>query len=78
MLSITGKGVSKKVGDYYADKLLHFPQILHDVYNNNLQNSYSIQEFQLGLKVTGYFLNKYLFLQLNVKFKEMRKLMLSL
>ena len=74
----TGRAVSKKAGDYYADKLLPFPQMLHDVYNNNLQNSYSFQEFQLGLKVTGYFLNKYIFLQLNMKFPELRIRMLSL
>ncbi|QOD38444.1 DNA repair protein RecO [Candidatus Wolbachia massiliensis] len=72
----TGRAVSKKAGDYYADKLLPFPQMLQDVYNNNLQNSYSYQEFQLGLKVTGYFLNKYLFSQLNMKFPELRNLML--
>ncbi|WP_438456530.1 DNA repair protein RecO [Wolbachia endosymbiont of Kerria lacca] len=73
----TGRAVSKKVGDCYADKLLPFPQMLHDVYNNNLQNSYSYQEFRLGLKITGYFLNKYLFLQLNAKFPELRNFMLS-
>ncbi|MDR3132164.1 MAG: DNA repair protein RecO [Rickettsiales bacterium] len=74
----TGRAVSKQAGDYYADKLLPFPQMLHDVYNNNLQNSYSYREFQLGLKVTGYFLNKYLFSQLNMRFPESRDLMLSL
>lgn len=73
----TGRSVSKEAGNYYADKLLPFPQMLYDVYNNNLQNSYSAQEFQLGLKVTGYFLNKYLFLQLEMKFPESRSLMLS-
>jgi DNA repair protein RecO (recombination protein O) len=74
----TGRAISKGAGNDYSDKLLPFPQILHDVCNNNLQNSYSSQEFQLGLKVTGYFLNKYLFLQLNMKLPEPRRLMLSL
>ncbi|MCA4774794.1 DNA repair protein RecO [Wolbachia endosymbiont of Mansonella ozzardi] len=74
----TGRAVSKQAGDCYADKLLPFPQILHEVYNNNLQNSYSYREFQLGLKVTGYFLNKCLFSQLNMRFPESRGLMLSL
>jgi DNA repair protein RecO (recombination protein O) len=74
----SGRAVSKQAGDYYADKLLPFPQMLHDVYNNNLQNSYSYREFQLGLKVTGYFFNKYLFSQLNMRFSESRDLMLLL
>jgi len=74
----TGRAISKAAGDYYANKLLPFPQILRDVYNNNLQNSYSFKEFQLGLRVTGYFLNKYLFSQLNMELPEPRKLILSL
>lgn len=73
----TGRAISKTAGDYYANKLLPFPQMLHDVYNCNLQNRYSSIEFQLGLKVTGYFLNRYLFLQLNMKLPEARKLMSS-
>lgn len=73
----TGRSVSKKAGEYYSDKLLPFPRMLYDVYNNNLQNSYSPQEFQSGLKITGYFLNKYLFLQLDMKLPESRNLMLS-
>lgn len=74
----TGRAVSKAAGDYYANKLLPFPQMLRDVYNNNLQNSYSFEEFQLGLRVTGHFLNKYLFSQLNMELPEPRKLILSL
>ncbi|WP_168464397.1 DNA repair protein RecO [Wolbachia endosymbiont of Ctenocephalides felis wCfeT] len=73
----TGRAVSKEVGNHYADKLLPFPQMLHDIYNNKLQNSYSLQEFKLGLKITGYFLNKYVFSQLDVKFPESRELMLT-
>lgn len=74
----TGRALSKAAGDYYANKLLPFPQMLRDVYNNNLQNSYSFEEFQLGLRVTGHFLNKYLFSQLNMELPEPRKLILSL
>ncbi|MDN5247861.1 MAG: DNA repair protein RecO [Wolbachia endosymbiont of Tyrophagus putrescentiae] len=73
----TGRAVSKKAGNCYADRLLPFPQMLHDVYHHNLQNNYSFQEFQSGLKITGYFLNKYLFLQLNIKLPEARNLMLT-
>ncbi|QKX01984.1 DNA repair protein RecO [Wolbachia endosymbiont of Cruorifilaria tuberocauda] len=71
----TGRAVSKEVGGYYADKLLPFPQILYDIYNNNLQSNYSYQEFQSGLKITGYFFNKYLFSQLNIRFPDSRDLM---
>lgn len=74
----TGRAISKVAGDYYVNKLLPFPQMLRYVYNNNLQKSYSFEEFQLGLRVTGYFLNKYLFSQLNMELPEPRKLMISL
>jgi len=74
----TGRAISRAAGDYYANKLLPFPQMLRDVYNDNLQHSYSFEEFQLGLRVTGYFLNKYLFSQLNMELPEPRKLILSL
>ena len=50
----TGRAVSQEIGNPYAKKLLPFPQIFH------MQNNYSSHDFQLGLKVTGYFLNKYL------------------
>ncbi|OEY86718.1 DNA repair protein RecO [Wolbachia pipientis] len=73
----TGRAVSTAVGISYADKLFPFPQILYDIYNHNIQNSYSYSEFQSGLKITGYFLNKYLLLQLSVKLPEARSLMLT-
>ncbi|WP_253299834.1 DNA repair protein RecO [Wolbachia endosymbiont of Chironomus riparius] len=73
----TGRAVSRKIGGIYVQKLLPFPRMLYDVYNHNVKDNYSIQEFQNGLEVVGYFLNKYLFLQLNKKFPESRKLMFS-
>lgn len=73
----TGRAVSKKAGDDYANKLLPFPQMLHDVCNNKLLINHSVQEFQLSLKTIGYFLNKYLFLQLSMKLPDPRKLMLA-
>ncbi len=73
----TGRAVSTAIGISYADKLLSFPQILYDVYNNNIQENYPYSEFQSGLKITGYFLNKYLFLQLNIKVPEARSLMVN-
>jgi DNA repair protein RecO (recombination protein O) len=73
----TGRAVSTTIGISYADKLLPFPRILYDIYNHNIQDNYSYAEFHSGLKVTGYFLNKYLFLQLNIRLPEPRSLMLN-
>lgn len=73
----TGRAVSKKAGNDYADKLLPFPQMLHNIHNNKMLINYPIQEFQLSLKTMEYFLNKYLFLQLGIKLPEARKLMFA-
>ncbi|UWI83066.1 DNA repair protein RecO [Wolbachia endosymbiont of Howardula sp.] len=72
----TGRAISQKAGEFYSDKLLPFPKILYDIYNNNIKCYYSYYEFWLGLKVTGYFLNKYLFIPLNIKFPEIRNMIL--
>ncbi|MBV0899277.1 MAG: DNA repair protein RecO [Wolbachia endosymbiont of Fragariocoptes setiger] len=74
----TGRAISQRVGNPYSNKLLPFPRILRDIYTSPLQNDYLLEDFQLGLKICGYFLNKYLFSTLNLKLPSSRELMMSL
>ncbi len=71
----TGRAVSEKIGRSYT--LLPLPKMLHDIYNNNDQADYKFEEFQLSLKVLGYFLNKHLFSQFGIKLPNYRKLLVS-
>lgn len=72
----TGKAVSEKIGKSYAHNLLPLPKMLYDVYHN-YQTNYKLEEFQLSLKVLGYFLNKNLFSQFAAELPFYRKLLIA-
>ncbi|WP_339048330.1 DNA repair protein RecO [Candidatus Mesenet endosymbiont of Phosphuga atrata] len=72
----TGKAVSEKIGKNYAHNLLPLPKMLYDVYHN-CQINYKLEEFQLSLKVLGYFLSKHLFSQFATELPFYRKLLVS-
>lgn len=50
--------VSLEAGEKYANKLLRLPQFLMDECDNYIENSQLVD----GLNLSGFFLNKYLFL----------------
>lgn len=72
----TGKAVSEKIGRSYVHNLLPLPKMLHDIYYDH-QIHYTLEEFQLSLKVLGYFLNKHLFSQFAAELPCYRKLLIS-
>ncbi|WP_333023470.1 DNA repair protein RecO [Wolbachia endosymbiont of Pentidionis agamae] len=73
----TGRAVSQDIGTRYKDKIFPFPRMLHNAYHNNFCCVHKLEEFQLGLKITGYFLDKCVFSQLGIPFPELRKFMMN-
>jgi len=66
----TGTAVSKEIGEPYKDKLFILPKFLYDE-----KTDVSNKEIKLGLKITGYFLNKNL--QEHYSEKKQKKIIAS-
>lgn len=70
----TGRSVSLEFGRQYHSKLLKLPEFLKPQYiNNSAQNHDILAQIIDGIKLTDYFLDKYVFSQQISKMPEARK-----
>ena len=74
----TGKAISKAAAAGYEDKLFPLPEILSNLSCGNRHvDSCSVEEFNIGIKILGFFLHRYL-LTGNRNFLEYRRMMVKM
>jgi DNA repair protein RecO (recombination protein O) len=77
----TGRAVSNAAGNQYHDKLILLPKVLYDLSNNlhinNENKSMQKEDFIKCVKITNYFIKKFLFDSFNIKFPYHREILVK-